>query len=59
MSPASCRHSHGLEDRDASEGSREWVVKQTLYLLMYAIESDLVQIVAVIHSKQRWPDVLQ
>jgi len=26
---------------------------------VYAIESDLVQIVAVIHSKQRWPDVLR
>jgi len=41
------------------EGTREWVVKQTPYLLVYAIESDLVQIVAVIHSKQRWPDVLR
>jgi len=40
------------------EGTREWVVKKTPYLLVYAIESDLVQIVAVIHSKQRWPDAV-
>ena len=41
------------------EGTREWVVKQTPHLLVYAIDSDLVQILAVIHSKQLWPDVLR
>lgn len=41
------------------EGTREWVVKQTPYLLVYAIESDFVQIVGVIHSKQRWPEALR
>jgi addiction module RelE/StbE family toxin len=38
------------------EGTREWVVKQTPYLLVYALEDDTVQIVGVIHSKQRWPE---
>jgi addiction module RelE/StbE family toxin len=41
------------------EGTREWVVKQTPYLLVYAIENDAVQIVSVIHSKQRWPDTFR
>jgi len=38
------------------DGTREWVVKQTPYLLVYAIEDDALQIVGVIHSKQRWPE---
>jgi addiction module RelE/StbE family toxin len=41
------------------EGTREWVVKQTPYLLVYAIEDDTVQIVGVIHSKQRWPETFR
>jgi len=38
------------------DGTREWVVKQTPYLLVYAIDDNELQIVGVIHSKQRWPD---
>ncbi len=41
------------------DGTREWVVKQTPYLLVYAIEADELQIVGVIHSKQRWPDTFR
>jgi plasmid stabilization system protein ParE len=37
------------------KGTREWVVKQTPYLLAYAVENDTVQILRVIHSKQDWP----
>lgn len=40
------------------EGTREWPVKHTPYLLAYRIEVDTIQILAVIHSKQRWPDAL-
>ncbi len=40
------------------EGTREWPVKQTPYLLAYRPEADTIQILAVIHSKQRWPDAL-
>lgn len=40
------------------EGTREWPVKQTPYLLAYRVEADTIQILAVIHSKQRWPDAL-
>ena len=38
------------------KGTREWVVKQTPYLPVYALEVDAVHIVSVIHSKQRWPN---
>ena len=37
------------------KGTREWVVKQTPYLLAYTFENDTVQILCVIHSKQDWP----
>jgi plasmid stabilization system protein ParE len=38
------------------EGTREWVVKDTPYLIAYCVESDALQVVGVIHSKQRWPE---
>lgn len=40
------------------EGTREWPVTHTPYLLAYRAEADTIQILAVIHSKQRWPDTL-
>lgn len=40
------------------DGTREWPVKQTPYLLAYRHDADTIQILAVIHSKQRWPDAL-
>ncbi len=40
------------------EGTREWPVKQTPYLLAYRVEADTIQILAVIHSKQQWPEAL-
>jgi len=39
-------------------GTREWVIGKTPYLLAYAIKGDTVQILRVIHSKQRWPEIL-
>ena len=40
-------------------GTREWVVNKTPYLIAYRIESDELQIVGIIHSKQLWPDTFQ
>lgn len=37
------------------EGTREWPVNRTPYLLAYRVESDTLQILAVIHGKQLWP----
>ena len=39
-------------------GTREWVIKKTPYLLAYAVKDDTVQVLRIIHSKQRWPDIL-
>lgn len=36
-------------------GTREWVVKQTPYLIAYAIEDDYLVVLRVIHSKRHWP----
>jgi toxin ParE1/3/4 len=35
--------------------TREWSVKDTPYLIAYAIDGDLLIILRVLHSKQRWP----
>ena len=37
------------------EGTREWVVGDTPYILVYRIETDLIRIVRVMHGAQRWP----
>jgi len=37
------------------QGTREWVVMHTPYLLAYTVKNDTVQILSVIHSKQDWP----
>ncbi len=39
-------------------GTREWVVQQTPYLLIYVVNDDTLQILRVIHSKQNWPNTL-
>jgi toxin ParE1/3/4 len=36
--------------------TRELVIAATPYIIVYRIEGEQVQIVAVIHSAQRWPD---
>ena len=39
-------------------GTREWVVNQTSYFLVYVIKGDTLQVLRVIHSKQNWPHTL-
>ena len=39
-------------------GSRELVVPALPYVLAYAIRGDVVRILRVLHSAQRWPDTL-
>ena len=40
-------------------GTREWVVKDTAFLLGYLLENNELSILAVLHSKQHWPDELE
>jgi addiction module RelE/StbE family toxin len=37
-------------------GTRELVIAGTPYIVVYCIEGQQVQIVAVLHGAQRWPD---
>jgi toxin ParE1/3/4 len=39
-------------------GTRELIVGRTPYLVAYRIEGDTVEILRVIHSRQRWPNSL-
>lgn len=36
------------------EGTREWPVSQTPYLIVYRIRSDAVEILRVWHGRQNW-----
>ena len=38
--------------------TRELVVTGTSYILPYRVQGDTIQVLAVIHSSQRWPDQL-
>jgi addiction module RelE/StbE family toxin len=37
-------------------GTRELVIPETSYVVAYTIQGNEVQIAAVLHGKQRWPD---
>ena len=39
-------------------GTRELVVGQTPYLVPYRVRGDLVEVLRVLHGRQRWPDAL-
>ena len=39
-------------------GTREFVVGQTPYLVPYRVRGDLVEVLRVLHGRQRWPDAL-
>jgi toxin ParE1/3/4 len=39
--------------------TREWVIKDTGFLLGYATENSELQILALLHGKQRWPETLK
>lgn len=38
------------------EGTRELVITQTPYILIYRVKGDAVEILRVLHSARRWPD---
>jgi len=38
------------------EGTRELVVSGTPYIVPYRVQGDVIQIITVLHSAQRWPD---
>jgi plasmid stabilization system protein ParE len=39
-------------------GTRELVIPRTPYVVPYRVTGDVVQIITVLHSAQRWPDTL-
>lgn len=41
-----------------SSGTRELVIAGTPYIVVYLIQGDEIQIVAVIHGAMKWPDNL-
>jgi toxin ParE1/3/4 len=38
-------------------GTRELVVARTPYIVIYEIEGDMIRIVRVLHTVQRWPPI--
>jgi len=50
------RRSPQMGKRGRVEDTRELVIAGTSYIMVYRLEGEQVQIVAVIHSAQRWPD---
>jgi toxin ParE1/3/4 len=50
------RRSPQMGKRGRVEDTRELVIAGTPYIVVYRLEGEQVQIVAVIHSAQRWPD---
>ncbi len=38
------------------KGTREVVISKTSYVVAYRIQRETIQILAVIHGAQRWPD---
>jgi len=50
------RRSPQIGKRGRVEDTRELVIAGTPYIVVYRLEGEQVQIVAVIHSAQRWPD---
>jgi toxin ParE1/3/4 len=39
-------------------GTRELVVSRTPYLVPYRIRGEIVEVLRVLHGRQRWPDAL-
>lgn len=39
-------------------GTRELVVSRTPYLVPYRVRGELVEVLRVLHGRQRWPDTL-
>lgn len=41
-----------------SADTRELVIPRTPYILVYRISADAVQVLRVLHGRQRWPELL-
>jgi toxin ParE1/3/4 len=39
-------------------GTRELVVSRTPYLMPYRVRGEIVEVLRVLHGRQRWPDAL-
>jgi len=39
-------------------GTRELVVDRTPYLVPYRVRGELIEVLRVLHGRQRWPDAL-
>ena len=39
-------------------GTRELVVSRTPYVVAYRLRAEIIEILRVMHGRQRWPDVL-
>lgn len=39
------------------EGSREWVISHTPYLIAYRVRNNQIEIMRILHGRQSWPDV--
>lgn len=39
------------------EGTRELVIPRTPFVVVYSIDKDVVNVVAVLHGSQRWPQL--
>jgi toxin ParE1/3/4 len=37
-------------------GTRELAVARTPYLVAYRLKSDVIEVLRVMHGRQRWPD---
>ena len=39
-------------------GTRELIISRTPYLVPYRIRGEFIEVLAVLHGRQRWPDAL-
>lgn len=39
------------------EGARELVIQRTSFIVVYSIEADIINIIAILHGSQRWPQM--
>jgi toxin ParE1/3/4 len=39
-------------------GTRELIVNRTSYIVAYRLRRDVIEILRVMHGRQRWPDML-
>ncbi|MBV8121178.1 MAG: type II toxin-antitoxin system RelE/ParE family toxin [Alphaproteobacteria bacterium] len=49
----------GLDRPGRVADTRELVISPTPYIVPYRVKGDVVQIITILHSAQRWPERLQ